>query len=196
MVVLTLPRTRALRIPPHVRGRCHVGNLHLWTQGNTPAYAGKRMPGLDPENTCRAPVAEIPPRVRGRAPKRLSKSLIPGNTPACAGKRGRRLRRVGFCRKYPRVCGEESPRTRWQSTTTEIPPRVRGRVDLKNRESLAIRNTPACAGKSNLSQGIPGAHRKYPRVCGEEQSISTGSPPFREIPPRVRGRDVPAECAV
>ncbi|SQH27582.1 Domain of uncharacterised function (DUF2825) [Arcanobacterium haemolyticum] len=86
------------------------------------------------------------------------------------------------------MCGEERVSDSYSVSEAEIPPRVRGR-DLSSLHCAIRRgNTPACAGKSLfrlVSEKLAG---KYPRVCGEEPSITRTFLLLREIPPRVRGR--------
>ncbi len=132
---------------------------------------------------------EIPPRVRGRGVPSGTTVPTGGNTPACAGKSRRRSFHFRQDRKYPRVCGEETPipailRIRrkyprvcgeersWHGlppAMMEIPPRVRGRELTNALGHLQNGNTPACAGKSlhNVTLGLLSG--KYPRVCGEER---------------------------
>ena len=151
--------------------------------GNTPACAGKRNIGW----TFRRAL-EIPPRARGRATIEYSRARTFGNTPACAGKSSMGAAVDLTMRKYPRVRGEELRRASTTGGTTEIPPRARGRVAEILFGITAIRNTPACAGKSFGVLPPLGAPRKYPRVRGEESRVRRASCIAAEIPPRARGR--------
>ena len=74
----------------------------------------------------------------------------------------------------------------------EIPPRMRGRVNLTNLPADSSGNTPAYAGKSDETYNHRWARRKYPRVCGEEASAGYRRYWRWEIPPRMRGRVNPA----
>ena len=51
------------------------------------------------------------------------------------------------------------------------PPRVRGKVELALEDVNTEGITPACAGKSMISN-LPTHHsRDHPRVCGEKTQI-------------------------
>ena len=130
----------------------------------TPAHAGKTLPVKNPlpqhpdhpracgENstatTCRTPVSGSPPRMRG---KPLCGGMATAQhriTPAHAGKT--RCSRTGRSQgaDHPRACGENW-RTAWvRHTPGGSPPRMRGKHYDSNRDSGAVRITPAHAGKT------------------------------------------------
>ena len=73
-------------------------------------------------------------------------------TPAYAGKSmgygGQRL----ICEDHPRVCGEKAMLGRVQTTGLGSPPRVRGKAAGGVIIGVLLGITPACAGKSPLSE--------------------------------------------
>ena len=147
-----------------VSGECNVRN--------TPAYAGKtfwlslgchigekhpRVCGEDLSMSRRAMrQQETPPRMRGRLVAAGIKRPDDGNTPAYAGKT------IGIffskCTngKHPRVCGEDSAKTRLCANWRETPPRMRGRLSCCTHVETWGGNTPAYAGKTHGQAALPG----------------------------------------
>ena len=111
-----------------------------------------------------------------------------GITPAYAGKRAAEIpssRRTG---DHPRVCGEKPMRSISADSTAGSPPRMRGKgVDSCNQR-VAVRITPAYAGKSGTGSGPAPGPKDHPRVCGEKLRKTALS--VRELgsPPRMRGK--------
>ena len=109
-------------------------------------------------------------------------------TPACAGKRKIRNLCCSLPEDHPRVCGEKPcwlpPPTKYQGS----PPRVRGKVTSEPVAVHLSRITPACAGKSAASRGIPSVYWDHPRVCGEKGGVTKAFITLRGSPPRVRGK--------
>ena len=68
--------------------------------------------------------------------------------PARAGKTGDDASVTVSERKHPRACGEDHTRPGSTSTTSETPPRVRGRLQTSPRLDGIDGNTPARAGKT------------------------------------------------
>ena len=65
---------------------------------------------------------------------------------------------------------------------------MRGKQRMLNLMQLAIRITPACAGKTPmLRDGLRGL-RDHPRVCGENQPAAKSEASAAGSPPRVRGK--------
>ena len=193
-----------MEIPPRARGRVSIAASYAAPTGNTPACAGKRnsycrrgvrarkYPRVRGEEIaggieyCAA--KEIPPRARGRGAHAVLLLSQYGNTPACAGKRRWSGMTATRHWKYPRVRGEEGLKPSTLKRGVEIPPRARGRVEPATSFTTSLGNTPACAGKSELSVPQQTAPRKYPRVRGEEKVDTFQLVHVREIPPRARGR--------
>ncbi len=139
-------------------------------------------------------------------------------TPACAGKSIKCCKRIYTSRDYPRVCGEKYKMLQEDLYKQGLPPRVRGKGAGGEADSLSVRITPACAGKSQPVQvrragdGITPARagkrhwllsyrqwaRDHPRACGEKAQQDFGHVGIMGSPPRVRGKDgsqlVVAEC--
>ena len=68
------------------------------------------------------------------------------------------------------------------------PPRVRGKdIDI-TQIVVAVRITPACAGKSADCVIVFASGEDHPRVCGEKQSLRDTFPSPKGSPPRVRGK--------
>ena len=193
-----------VEIPPRARGRAQRADSSARRSGNTPACAGKsfdrgvvcctdrKYPRVRGEEKlilqARREGAEIPPRARGRDCGRHRILRRQGNTPACAGKRRWSGMTATRHWKYPRVRGEEGLKPSTLKRGVEIPPRARGRVEPATSFTTSLGNTPACAGKSELSVPQQTAPRKYPRVRGEEKVDTFQLVHVREIPPRARGR--------
>ena len=51
------------------------------------------------------------------------------------------------------------------------PPRVRGEVQRQSKEKVKIGITPACAGRSPVSDGSSVPEKDHPRVCGEKSTM-------------------------
>ena len=126
--------------------------------------------------------------MRGKRPAAVIAFLSARITPACAGKTVHepiRRRRTG---DHPRVCGENRPRIKRWFFIRGSPPRVRGKLDINQRDSMITRITPACAGKTFKVFQSDELQKDHPRVCGENDCV----PAVVEIcvgsPPRVRGK--------
>ena len=107
-----------------MRGKVQIQLHGLVLHGITPAYAGKRQDGHDPNRkrrdhprVCGEKNGEIcklhgvrgsPPRMRGKVLLQLGKLRIDGITPAYAGKRRLPYRRCRSRQDHPRVCGEKA----------------------------------------------------------------------------------------
>ena len=174
----------AMEIPPRVRRRAAEPCGNLCDSGNTSACAEKsksRHAAAHPsrkylrvcgeELVSRLPRQvrlEIPPRMRRRVEQGQAHVLALGNTSAYAEKSRIKTPSPSRIRKYLRVCGEE----RWSKWAmpvgTEIPPRMRRRVDEAHRPMVTS--------------------VKYLRVCGEEREPSLSTVMTMEIPPRMRRR--------
>ena len=104
--------------------------------------------------------------------------------------------------------GEDGERYPLKDNIKETPPRARGRrrsiIRLRNKTRntpacagktnvsiltiLFPRNTPACAGKTSLCASRQTACQKHPRVRGEDPLSHQVSYNDAETPPRARGR--------
>ena len=84
--------------------------------------------------------------------------------------------------------GEERTRRPRRSSSTELPPRARGRVHRKWLISNVLGITPACAGKSRGWSCRTPWTGNHPRVRGEERRRYLRASSQWESPPRARGR--------
>ena len=149
--------------PPRMRGKGLGISMSDYSDGITPAYAGKRMlvgecpkPLWDHPRVCGekswtpalcAVCLGSPPRVRGKGPRRGPRPLACGITPACAGKRGQRKCANCTSRDHPRVCGEKPLPPATGRSGCGSPPRVRGKGFEYPGKGCCGGITPACAGK-------------------------------------------------
>ena len=92
-----------------------------------------------------------------------------GITPAYAGKSDVKLVPVHAYRDHPRLCGEKWVLCHSTAISRGSPPPMRGKVPLQNRKDLAVRITPAYAGKSNILGGSCFVWWDHPRLCGEKK---------------------------
>ena len=91
-------------------------------------------------------------------------------------------------RDHPRVCGEKDNPDYVQMFSGGSPPRVRGKASDSLMSLLDYGITPACAGKSLLSQIEICGVRDHPRVCGEKSAPAYVNVVNEGSPPRVRGK--------
>ena len=167
-----------------MRGKDLLIEYCLFTQGITPACAGKRKmsPGMswglwDHPRMCGEKVTGgnllpvnkgSPPHVRGKARLVSVTDARLGITPACAGKSVLTAYSNSFFGDHPRMCGEKC----W-----EVPEIV-----------YDYRITPACAGKRRTTRTSGARCRDHPRMCGEKGSLSKSFTAFTGSPPHVRGK--------
>ena len=111
-----------------------------------------------------------------------------GITPAYAGKRPWTPSSRQGWRDHPRVCGEEPSQVSTLERTVGSPPRMRGREFTTSKGRVAVRITPAYAGKSPQSKSRSRFCPDHPRVCGEEKSRYCKHHSVSGSPPRMRGR--------
>ena len=154
----------ALGSPPHARGRRQRRALGRAAARITPACAGKtepatvrlqsmgdhpRMRGEDGDqlNQNRHQLGS-PPHARGRPPT-VRRNAGPSRiTPACAGKTLRGANRDDNESDHPRMRGEDQSRMKLPSYARGSPPHARGRREPVLSLGVALRITPACAGKT------------------------------------------------
>ena len=113
--------------PPRVRGKATANGLKPFSQGITPACAGKSISLLVPHllfedhpRVCgekAGPAADIrrymgsPPRVRGKDDFFRPMQVGQGITPACAGKSNQLFELSVLLGDHPRVCGEKTKKS-------------------------------------------------------------------------------------
>ena len=120
----------------------------------------------------------------------------PRITPAHAGKT--RIRRIAVVRRqdHPRACGENTTMQQAIATTTGSPPRMRGKLDYKQKPQLERRITPAHAGKTIPLPVRQVQYEDHPRACGENQRERGSCEPGIGSPPRMRGKRVLIPCSL
>ena len=155
--------------PPHMRGKVHLGRFPHRGSGITPAYAGKRhhgccgwRSGRDHPRICgekpqRKPDTYgrqgSPPRMRGKEVDGFGLARGLGITPAYAGKSARVDERGQGRKDHPRICREKKCPKAWCIGQQGSPPRMRGKVSVKEVKNAIKRITPAYAGKSPFADG-------------------------------------------
>ena len=161
-------RRLPLRSPPRVRGKVWLHQKPGRVPGITPAYAGKSPPAKrknpaiwDHPRVCgeklywhqlRCTGAGSPPRMRGKGVQPCDERVRVRITPACAGKRLLRQLRHITSRDHPRVCGEKPGGRLRELVYPGSPPRMRGKGVQPRNKRVAMRITPAYAGKSALQR--------------------------------------------
>ena len=192
--------------PPHVRGKGVWQYPAAGVSRITPACAGKRRarrgaglwsqdhPRMCGEKcvarTCARVNAGSPPHVRGKAKKVDAKNLHQGITPACAGKSATGGRWQDRYWDHPRMCGEKSAIQHAYNTPAGSPPHVRGKAAVRNPQSVSLRITPACAGKSKHQRRQESNRKDHPRMCGEKSTARGRLSTRIGSPPHVRGKAV------
>ena len=150
--------------PPRVRGEDTSQSVVKARNRITPACAGRRgyIPvgsaiTRDHPRVCgekrslvfpRLSTGGSPPRVRGEVDPEILVFYHDGITPACAGRSGAGRAGAGGHQDHPRVCGEKEQIFLDRYHNSGSPPRVRGEDAVQPRNSLEVRITPACAGRS------------------------------------------------
>ena len=86
------------------------------------------------------------------------------------------------------MCGENDYDAYREPGHEGSSPRVRGKPVLLLDAGLYARLIPACAGKTGRSSSNTGNRRAHPRVCGENQHVSTDMSRAAGSSPRVRGK--------
>ena len=129
-----------------------------------------------------------PPHARGRVIRGQRLTVQVRITPACAGKSAGGLLFATGPEDHPRMRGEEVHGDDIRPDQVGSPPHARGRATQRYTTDLAVRITPACAGKS------PGCVRRspprgdHPRMRGEEWPVMWPRTPATGSPPHARGR--------
>ena len=191
--------------PPRMRGKASGVPPCSCSPGITPAYAGKRARGIQPQQgkqdhprVCgekrrsygklRRPLGS-PPRMRGKAIHHPCCTLLLGITPAYAGKSRTALCTPAQTWDHPRVCGEKPLKDELCKRYWGSPPRMRGKGRLHEVLGNSVGITPAYAGKSTSPCRFHRVQRDHPRVCGEK-TLLVGIPKnLTGSPPRMRGKD-------
>ena len=190
--------------PPRGRGKVQSSFLLPDIYGITPAWAGKREPGVlmvwqfqDHPRVGGEKILEpsmgvgnfgSPPRRRGKdKAEHLVQDHI-GITPAQAGKRCYLCASTKSSWDHPRVGGEKLDLLAVVFSALGSPPRGRGKdVDWLGFNQF-FRITPAWAGKSQERPAPAGGSWDHPRVGGEKLLSKWGQGWPLGSPPRGRGK--------
>ena len=86
------------------------------------------------------------------------------------------------------MCGEKVNVIDRLRTEIGSPPRVRGKEGTRDCLRIAVRITPACAGKRSCARSAGRRTADHPRVCGEKSPLHFPLAFWRGSPPRVRGK--------
>ena len=129
-----------------------------------------------------------PPRVRGKLRSCSISHITLRITPACAGKTISRSSSLDGITDHPRVCGENCELAGRLSNINGSPPRVRGKRRRMRGAQGVYRITPACAGKTEITNSNLVSSTDHPRVCGENIERYELYLPLYGSPPRVRGK--------
>ena len=125
-----------------------------------------------------------PPLARGKPIKNEFQAYKNRITPACAGKTATSAIKCNLCKDHPRLRGENNLLHLRLSILVGSPPLARGKRSRAQLANLAIRITPACAGKTQYQSNFPFDHKDHPRLRGEnivtflDIIVKIGSPPL------------------
>ena len=129
-----------------------------------------------------------PPRMRGKVRAAPLGAGDAGITPAYAGKSPRTPLAASHARDHPRVCGEKGHCVLSLYVVLGSPPRMRGKGVNPCNQRVAVRITPAYAGKSLHPPAEYILTGDHPRVCGEKGDAASYRAWRRGSPPRMRGK--------
>ena len=146
------------------------------------------MCGEHCDSICRAsPRLGSSPRVRGTHRKGGGVSTGAGIIPACAGNTCRSGGSSSTGRDHPRVRGEHESGIWTRRSGMGSSPRARGTLHLSFGFWCSGGIIPACAGNTCFLQSDNGFRRDHPRVRGEHDGITVGTPVQLGSSPRARG---------
>ena len=126
--------------------------------------------------------------MRGKAKELPPRQCYLGITPAYAGKSTRPFSSGHENGDHPRVCGEKQKTPPWGVEKGGSPPRMRGKGVQPRDKRVAVRITPAYAGKRGRTSICLCNIRDHPRVCGEKDHILGLRADRQGSPPRMRGK--------
>ena len=188
---------------PHVRGALPEPPARQGKDGIIPACAGSTVharsenvgfrdhPRMCGEhNFCRKPTIVSQgssPHVRGARPIPHKPPEINGIIPACAGSTVRPLGRPASGGDHPRMCGEHLFSFMMWFLCLGSSPHVRGARCRTVRHMGFVGIIPACAGSTWCALPPAKWPWDHPRMCGEHDGITVGTPVRLGSSPHVRG---------
>ena len=111
------------------------------------------------------------PHVRGEVRIRFAATICGGITPACAGRSARRRKHDLRNEDHPRVRGEKLHYRPQYILRAGSPPRARGEAHIRPVQQCGGGITPACAGRSEITQITDTYDEDHPRVRGEKAAL-------------------------
>ena len=111
-------------------------------------------------------------------------------TPEYAGKSQPVLGHFRRFWDHPRVCGEKLRTAVFGLPLMGSPPRMRGKVHLRNLVKMPLGITPAYAGKRPRRTRCVDGRWDHPRVCGEKFLSRQRARANWGSPPRMRGKEI------
>ena len=175
---------RVFGITPAGAGKTKSSSVRLFAHRDHPRGCGENRI----RSNFRLCAIGSPPRMRGKRSAGFLKFFLARITPADAGKTGVYLAEAIGIRDHPRGCGENQRRLAVYCDSTGSPPRMRGKQVSVATTGIAIRITPADAGKTRMFPAHTGQVGDHPRGCGENFANHNFLPPKTGSPPRMRGK--------
>ena len=129
----------------------------------------------------------LSPRMRGNLDGQALLLADPGSIPAHAGEPGRRRRRPGRSRVYPRACGGTLIAHGVYALDRGLSPRMRGNLLVSGVVPRGRGSIPAHAGEPSTSPRELRTTRVYPRACGGTGAPLSSSILPMGLSPRMRG---------
>ncbi len=129
---------------------------------------------------------ETPPLARRKHPLLLRRFLAARNTSACAEKTDGLDFLLAFLEKHLRLRGENVLTVEFGRPKLETPPLARRKPSWKRFSGLYVRNTSACAEKTNSLTCHRGYSWKHLRLRGENLYGVTDAVIVTETPPLAR----------
>ena len=167
---LRIARTEWVGSPPQVRGKLAYPNRIPSPRRITPAGAGKTVMALvditslqdHPRRCGENPLTQArrvvcigsPPQVRGKLDINTLLDSFFRITPADAGKTRNRACAARQARDHPRGCGENVFCVSNDGFARGSPPRMRGKLRTGDYSYVAVRITPADAGKTTALRAL------------------------------------------
>ncbi len=127
------------------------------------------------------------PHVRGAHHMHRSHAGVSGIIPACAGSTMPTFSTMIWTRDHPRMCGEHFAGIFHLLELTGSSPHVRGAPKYLQSFVTPTGIIPACAGSTEPPYETPCDSRDHPRMCGEHNGITVGTPVRLGSSPHVRG---------
>ena len=151
--------------PPRGRGKASLSKRAFPAFQDHPRVGGEKLSSILSSSST----AGSPPRGRGKVVSVGRNVGRVGITPAWAGKSSAPLCCGSESRDHPRVGGEKRPLPPAAGRPLGSPPRGRGKAEAFQALLIAVRITPAWAGKSTLCLRTMPCSPDHPRVGGEKK---------------------------